>query len=100
MNGFRRGGHVLVAWFGNVIRGAKGEGIVTSPMPGRVLKLLVEPGQEVAAGEPLVVVEAMKMENEVTAPRAGIVLALSVAPGSAVGAGQIVCRLAADEPAV
>src|SRR5262249_28742791 len=43
--------------------GGKGDGVVTSPMPGRVLKVLVSEGDEVVPGAPLIVVEAMKMEN-------------------------------------
>jgi biotin carboxyl carrier protein len=40
-------------------------------MPGRIVRVMAEPGQEVAAGEGLVVMEAMKMENELRSPRAG-----------------------------
>ncbi|RMF76124.1 MAG: biotin/lipoyl-binding protein, partial [Acidobacteria bacterium] len=58
-------------------------------MPGRVVKLLVEAGQEVAEGQGLLVLEAMKMENEVTAPRAGTVERLPVAAGDAVEGGQL-----------
>src|SRR5262245_35143896 len=47
--------------------GGKGDGVVTSPMPGRVLKVLVNEGESVEAGAPLIVVEAMKMENELFA---------------------------------
>jgi len=59
-----------------------------SPMPGRVVKLLVKAGDRVSAGQALVVVEAMKMENELRAPRAGTVQALRCEEGSAVEAGQ------------
>lgn len=55
-----------------------------SPMPGRVVKVMVAPGAAVEAGVPLVVIEAMKMENELTAPRAGTVSRVLVAPGDAV----------------
>jgi biotin carboxyl carrier protein len=71
-----------------VSRGAESiEGTVTSPMPGRVLKVLVAEGAEVEAGAALVVVEAMKMENELVAPRAGTVKKVHVAPGSTVEGG-------------
>jgi biotin carboxyl carrier protein len=63
------------------------DGTVTSPMPGRVIKLLVAEGDEVAAGAPVVVVEAMKMENELGAPRAGVVQKVHVRPGDAVEGG-------------
>jgi biotin carboxyl carrier protein len=52
-------------------RAAAGPTRVTAPMPGRLVRILVQPGQEVRAGEGLVVMEAMKMENELRAPRAG-----------------------------
>ncbi|AUX45880.1 hypothetical protein SOCE26_073760 [Sorangium cellulosum] len=66
---------------------AMGEGLVTSPMPGRVLKVLVREGDEVAAGAPLVVVEAMKMENELGAARSGVVKKIYVTPGATVESG-------------
>jgi biotin carboxyl carrier protein len=40
-------------------------------MPGRIVRVMAEPGQEVAAGEGLIVMEAMKMENELRSPRSG-----------------------------
>jgi biotin carboxyl carrier protein len=60
---------------------------LAAPMPGRVVRVLVEPGQEVAVGEGLVVVEAMKMENELRAPRAGRVREVVAREGEAVEAG-------------
>jgi biotin carboxyl carrier protein len=57
---------------------------VSAPMPGRVVKVLVKPGDRVAAGAPLVVVEAMKMENEVRAGAAGVVTEVLVAEGAPV----------------
>jgi len=65
----------------------KGDGIVTSPMPGRVLKVLVQEGDAVTAGTPLVVVEAMKMENELFAERDGNVAKVFVTPGTNVEGG-------------
>jgi biotin carboxyl carrier protein len=61
---------------------------VRAPMPGRVVKLLVRPGDEVKAGRGVLVVEAMKMENEIKAPRDGKVRELRVAEGAAVEAGE------------
>jgi len=61
---------------------------VRSPIPGRVVKLLVRTGAQVAAGQPVVVLEAMKMENELRAPRAGTVQEVRCAEGAAVEAGQ------------
>jgi biotin carboxyl carrier protein len=71
-------------------RGAQSAGPVTirSPIPGRVVKVLVKAGDPVAAGATAVVLEAMKMENELKAPRAGTVTAVLCAEGTAVEAGQ------------
>jgi biotin carboxyl carrier protein len=65
-----------------------GPSTVKSPMPGRLVKILVRPGERIAAGQPVVVVEAMKMENELRAPRAGTVREIRGAEGAAVEAGQ------------
>jgi biotin carboxyl carrier protein len=65
------------------------DGAVTSPMPGKVVKVLVKEGDQVDLGAPLVVVEAMKMENELSAPRAGTVKAVHVKPGDAVEGGAL-----------
>jgi biotin carboxyl carrier protein len=62
---------------------------VVAPMPGRVVKLLVSTGEQVAARQGLVVVEAMKMENELRAPRAGTVTEVAVAAGASVDAGTL-----------
>jgi biotin carboxyl carrier protein len=69
-------------------RGTAGPATVRSPIPGRVVKLLVRPGDRVAAGQATVVLEAMKMENELRAPRAGTVQEIRCAEGAAVEAGQ------------
>jgi pyruvate carboxylase subunit B len=62
-------------------------------MPGLVVKVLVEPGQTVAPGQSLVVLEAMKMENELKAPGAAIVAAVAVKPGEAVDKGQTLVEM-------
>jgi biotin carboxyl carrier protein len=62
---------------------------IAAPMPGRVIRVLVEPGQEVAADEGLIVVEAMKMQNEMKSPRAGRVAAVKTAAGATVSAGDV-----------
>ena len=67
---------------------AGGERPVKAAMPGRSVKVLVEDGQEVAAGAGVIVLEAMKMQNELRAPRAGRVRQLAVRPGQTVEAGQ------------
>ena len=67
-----------------------GTGQVTVPMQGTIVKILVEVGQEVTAGEGVVVLEAMKMENSINADRSGTVTEIKVAPGDTVGAGDVV----------
>ena len=61
---------------------------VRSPIPGRLIKLLVKAGDTVASGQTMVVLEAMKMENELAAPRAGRIAEVRCAEGTAVEAGQ------------
>jgi biotin carboxyl carrier protein len=63
--------------------------VIEAVMPGRVVRLLVEEGQEVEAGQGVLVLEAMKMENEVAAPRAGTVSTVKVAQGETVETGQL-----------
>jgi biotin carboxyl carrier protein len=72
-------------------RGAAAEGRQTlaAPMPGRVIRVLVEPGQDVAAGQGLIVVEAMKMQNEMKSPKDGRVVEVKTAAGAAVAAGEV-----------
>jgi len=60
---------------------------IDSVMPGKVVRVLVSLGDEVRAGQGLVVVEAMKMENEISAPRAGRVKSIDVNPGQNVETG-------------
>lgn len=67
-------------------RGASA-GTIKSPMPGKVVKVLVQEGQAVEVGTPIIVVEAMKMENELAAEVAGSVQKIFVAAGDAVEGG-------------
>jgi acetyl/propionyl-CoA carboxylase alpha subunit len=69
--------------------GAVGPRPVKAPMPGRVVRLLVEVGDEVAEGQGVVVIEAMKMQNELKAPKAGMVARVGVVVGDTVGAGDV-----------
>ncbi len=75
---------------GSSSRAGGGSGEVTVPMQGTIVKVLVEVGQTVDVGEPVVVLEAMKMENQITAERAGAVKTVKVGPGDTVGAGDVV----------
>ncbi len=64
---------------------------VTSPMPGTILNINVTPGATVAAGQVLMILEAMKMENEIMAPKAGKVVSVNVEKGAAVESGAVLC---------
>lgn len=66
-----------------------GRAQLAAQMPGRVVRVMVEAGQEVEAGQPVVVVEAMKMQNEMKAPKAGTVADVRVETGATVNAGDI-----------
>ncbi|MDB4970003.1 MAG: acetyl-CoA carboxylase biotin carboxyl carrier protein subunit [Myxococcales bacterium] len=70
-----------------------GPSSVQSPMPGKVVKVLVAAGDEVKAGQGVVVVEAMKMENELKAPKDGKVKSVSAKEGQPVEAGQTLVTL-------
>jgi biotin carboxyl carrier protein len=69
--------------------GAEGRHHVIAPMPGKVVRVLVAPGDEVVAGQGLLVVEAMKMQNEMKAIRPGRVVSVAAREGETVGAGEI-----------
>jgi biotin carboxyl carrier protein len=69
--------------------GTDGPAVLKASMPGRVVRILVERGQDVAAHQGIVVIEAMKMQNELKSPRAGRVSDLRVAPGETVSSGDI-----------
>jgi biotin carboxyl carrier protein len=68
---------------------ADGEQAIVAPMPGRVVRVLVAPGDAVAARQSVVVVEAMKMENELRSPKAGRVKDVAVTAGTSVEAGRV-----------
>jgi biotin carboxyl carrier protein len=67
---------------------------VHAPIAGKVVKVLVAPGDVVAAGQPVLVLEAMKMENELVAERGGTVSAVHKAAGQAVDTGELLVDLA------
>ncbi|MCF6378648.1 ATP-grasp domain-containing protein [Nocardioides KLBMP 9356] len=68
---------------------AVASGSLLAPMPGTVVRVVVEAGQEVAAGDVVLVLEAMKMQHTVTAPHAGTVTEINVEPGAQVAAGEV-----------
>ena len=72
---------------------SSGRRSIVSPMPGRIVKVLVKAGDAVAAHQGLVVVEAMKMENELRAPHAGRVTDVKVVDGMSVEANAVLVTL-------
>jgi biotin carboxyl carrier protein len=68
---------------------AEGPVTLKASMPGRVVRVLVERGAQVAAHQGVVVIEAMKMQNELKSPKEGRVSELRVAPGDTVASGQV-----------
>ena len=68
--------------------GSAGSGTVTAPMQGTIVKVLVEVGATVNAGDALLVLEAMKMENQINAEKSGTVKEIRVEAGASVGAGD------------
>ena len=73
--------------------GAEAAASLTAPMPGTVVKVLVEEGEEVAEGQLLLVLEAMKMEQPVSAPHAGVVQSLPFEEGSLVPGGAVLVEV-------
>jgi biotin carboxyl carrier protein len=74
-----------------VLRGGRQK--ITSPMPGKVVRVLVAQGDAVEAGQGLLVVEAMKMQNEMRASKGGLVKEVGVAAGAAVSTGDFLLSL-------
>ena len=72
---------------------ASGPAPVVAPMPGLVVRVNVAPGDQVAAGQGVVVMEAMKMENELRASAAGTVKTVRVSAGTAVEKGAVLVEL-------
>lgn len=67
----------------------KGTAQIVAPMPGKVVRILVEDGSAVEAGAGILVVEAMKMQNEMKAPKAGKVVSIHAQAGDTVNAGDV-----------
>ncbi|GAA0935011.1 acetyl/propionyl/methylcrotonyl-CoA carboxylase subunit alpha [Virgisporangium aurantiacum] len=73
--------------------GAAGGDALVSPMQGTIVKLVVAEGDEVAEGDPVVVLEAMKMEQPLAAHKAGVVTGLSATVGEVITAGAVICEI-------
>jgi propionyl-CoA carboxylase alpha chain len=85
------GGHVSLTRVPRFVdpADAVASGSLLAPMPGAVIRVEVEQGQQVEAGQPVLVLEAMKMQHTVTAPHAGTVTQIDVRPGAQVAAGEV-----------
>lgn len=73
--------------------GGSGPQKLTAPMPGKIVRVMVKPGDTVEARQPLVVVEAMKMENELRAGRGGVVADVHAREGQSVDAGALLLTI-------
>ena len=71
-------------------------GQLTAPMPGKVIAMLVSPGERVSQGQTVAVMEAMKMEHSLQAPQSGVVDQILYAVGDQVPEGAELLRLKAD----
>ena len=70
-------------------RGHDGEVELRAPMPGKIVKVLLQAGAEVSANQGILVMEAMKMQNEIKSPKDGVVKRIAVQEGSAVNSGDL-----------
>jgi biotin carboxyl carrier protein len=68
---------------------SEGRQQLVAPMPGKIVRVLLKPGDEVTAGQGVIVVEAMKMQNEIKSPKAGRITEIRVAEGATVTANQV-----------
>jgi biotin carboxyl carrier protein len=80
-------------WGGEEAGFEGGDSTISTPMPGRVVKVLVEPEQDVDAGQPVFIIESMKMENEVKAHHKGKVKSVHAAEGDSLNHGDLVVEL-------
>ena len=115
VSSWRDGGEILVSWLGRTApvealdprdrlrrrsstTGQAGDSTVRAKMPGKVIRVLRQPGDRVEAGEGLVVIEAMKMQNQIGAPGAGTIQACHVREDTSVTTGDLLFELKPDDP--
>jgi biotin carboxyl carrier protein len=77
---------------------SSGHASLTAAMPGKIVRVLVAVGDEVIAGQPLLVIEAMKMQNELKSPRTGRVTAIEVKENESVNAGALLATIDELQP--
>ncbi|HEX6290553.1 MAG TPA: acetyl-CoA carboxylase biotin carboxylase subunit [Herpetosiphonaceae bacterium] len=82
---------------GSIHSGHAGHTSLEAPMPGTIIKVLVQPGEHVTANQPLIVMEAMKMEHTIVAPYAGVVSAVPFTAGQLVSGGATLIELDDEE---
>jgi len=70
-----------------------GPEIIASSMPGKVVKVLVEPGKAVEGGDGIIIIEAMKMENEIRCKKPGVVKTVNVGPGDTVETNAVLAEI-------
>ena len=115
VSSWRDGGEILVSWLGRTApvealdprdrlrrrgstTGPTGDSTLRAKMPGKVIRVLRQPGDRIEAGEGLVVIEAMKMQNQIGAPGAGTIQACHVREGGSVTTGDLLFELKLDDP--
>ena len=115
VSSWRDGGEILVSWLGRTApvealdprdrlrrrgstSGQAGDSTLKAKMPGKVIRVLRQAGDQVEAGEGLVVIEAMKMQNQIGAPGAGTIQACHVREGTSVTTGDLLFELKLDDP--
>ncbi len=77
---------------------SSGQSSLTAAMPGKIVRVLVAVGDEVIAGQSVLVIEAMKMQNELKAPRTGRVTAIEVKENDSVNAGALLATIGELQP--
>ena len=87
---------VRVGMPSDLLQDALGADTVTAPMPGKVISILVKPGETVEAEQPMVILEAMKMEMTLKSPREGVVEAVNTETGALVDDGAALVKLEED----
>ena len=80
---------MLIKKMGFEVGAAKQVNAIKAPMPGLILEISVEVGQEVKENDPLLILEAMKMENSILSPRDGVIKSVTITKGAAVEKGAL-----------